>query len=48
MVGASLKSQLKQHRFLMGTDADPEILKDFLPGIVAPNLMEKLFQGSGY
>ena len=43
-----LKSQLKRHRVLTGTDEDPELIKDFLPTFITPTLMRSLFLGSGY
>ncbi|KAI7960205.1 hypothetical protein MJO29_005273 [Puccinia striiformis f. sp. tritici] len=43
-----LKSKLKRHRVLTGTDADAEIIRNFLGTFVNPGLMSRLFLGSGY
>ena len=43
-----LKSKLKRQQILTGTDEDPQIIKDFLPTMVTPQLMRGLFCGSGY
>jgi transposase len=43
-----LKSQLKRHEILTGTAEDAEIIKDFLPSFVTPDLMRALFRGCGY
>ena len=43
-----LKSRLKREQILTGTDEDPEVIKNFLPSMVTPDLMRSLFRGSGY
>ncbi|KAI7964637.1 hypothetical protein MJO29_002735 [Puccinia striiformis f. sp. tritici] len=43
-----LKSQLKRVQILTGTWEDTEIIKDFLPTFVCPDLMQALFSSSGY
>jgi transposase len=43
-----LKNRLKRAQILTGTDADAQIVMDFLPAIVTPALMRSLYLGSGY
>ncbi|KAA1106362.1 hypothetical protein PGT21_050157 [Puccinia graminis f. sp. tritici] len=43
-----LKSKLKRAEILTGTPADAEIIKDFLPTFVTPELVRALFRGCGY
>ena len=43
-----LKSKLKRHHVLTGTDEDPDLIKEYLPSFVTPRLMSSLFQASGY
>jgi transposase len=43
-----LKSQVKRHHLLTGTDNKPNILKAHLERMVTPSLMGSLFLGSGY
>jgi transposase len=43
-----LKNRLKRAQILTGTDRDAQIVMDFLPGMVTPQLMRQLYLGSGY
>ncbi|KNF01951.1 hypothetical protein PSTG_04775 [Puccinia striiformis f. sp. tritici PST-78] len=43
-----LKSRLKRAQILTGTWEDADIIKDFLPTFVCPDLMRALFSSSGY
>ena len=43
-----LKAQLKLHNILTGTSDNPQIIKDFLPHLIMPELMASLFRGSNY